>query len=356
MAWLYVPGLADSNLACPLPSPTTEVSVTSRGKVLSRPYSWSGWRKKQWPMRLFGTILQPSMATCFAESWISSLRDSRVSPTALPGNKADGTTRDATTLSLTHSGSSRSVPPPWCSSKMYQPGLLEGIFDQSGNDYQSWATRLRQEYSARRELAQATDESDVLSWPTPAVASSRQGTNQPDGRRGQTLLGASMGQKWPTPAAQNYKSGKTSQEYQDEKSRPLSVVAENWPTPRACSGERSSGMNRTELVDAWNTPTANDDRQREGNATGNRLNYPGLFRQAQGITTDGVSLRNILSDCYPQCPRLRLTLNPVFVTWLMGFPIGWINFEALETPWFHWLQRMRSELSRLLRGSGLEVE
>ena len=41
------------------------------------------------------------------------------------------------------------------------------------------------------------------------------------------------------------------------------------------------------------------------------------------------------------------TLNPRFVEWLMGFPIGWTAFEPSETAWPRWLRRMRSEILRL---------
>ncbi|MEZ5769946.1 MAG: DNA cytosine methyltransferase [Paracoccaceae bacterium] len=33
-----------------------------------------------------------------------------------------------------------------------------------------------------------------------------------------------------------------------------------WPTPRACSGTRSSGGNRTEMIRLWMTPTARDHK------------------------------------------------------------------------------------------------
>jgi hypothetical protein len=47
----------------------------------------------------------------------------------------------------------------------------------------------------------------------------------------------------------------------------------------------------------------------------------------------------------------RLTLNPLFVEWLMGWPIGWTDCGSAATGLFRWLQLMRSELSRLLQTS-----
>ena len=59
-------------------------------------------------------------------------------------------------------------------------------------------------------LTSATESGSSL--PTPTCAAAIQGVNQPDGKRGQTLLGAAKKQSWPTPCATDYKgSGKTGQ-------------------------------------------------------------------------------------------------------------------------------------------------
>ena len=41
------------------------------------------------------------------------------------------------------------------------------------------------------------------------------------------------------------------------------------------------------------------------------------------------------------------TLNPDFLDWLMGWPIGWSEPERPVTEWSHWLRRSRGALSRL---------
>jgi DNA (cytosine-5)-methyltransferase 1 len=46
--------------------------------------------------------------------------------------------------------------------------------------------------------------------------------------------------------------------------------------------------------------------------------------------------------------RSGLTLNPLFVEALMGWPIGWTDCGSAETALSPWLRLMRSELSRLL--------
>jgi site-specific DNA-cytosine methylase len=40
-------------------------------------------------------------------------------------------------------------------------------------------------------------------------------------------------------------------------------------------------------------------------------------------------------------------LNPLFVEWLMGWPIAWTDCDSAAMEWCRWRQRMRLELSRL---------
>lgn len=93
----------------------------------------------------------------------------------------------------------------------------------------------------------------------------------------------------------------------------------------------------------WPTPIATEARQ----------GY-----QAQ-INSDGQqSLSTIAMDfpfCAPDPPipagpkssPERRTLNPPFVEWLMGWPIGWTGSAPLETASSHWWQDMRGLLSQL---------
>lgn len=82
------------------------------------------------------------------------------------------------------------------------------------------------------------------------------------------------------------------------------------PTPRPCTGLRSSGMNRTEIqrvLQKWPTPRASDSRR------------PGMSRA-----------RADKPDSLPA--QLGGPLNPPWIEWLMGFPIGWTDCEGSATP------------------------
>jgi hypothetical protein len=93
-----------------------------------------------------------------------------------------------------------------------------------------------------------------------------------------------------------------------------------WPTPTVHGNHNRKGMSKNSgdglatAVKTWPTPTASD-------GTGG----PGSSGR-QG----GENLRTAVGG----------TLNPTWVEWLMGWPLGWTDLEPLETDKFReWLSR-----------------
>lgn len=144
---------------------------------------------------------------------------------------------------------------------------------------------------------------------------------------------------WPTPRTRDHHAeGSGANEM--ARSPSLAKIAQRaWSTPRPCSGERSSGLNRTEIMRQWSTPTARDwkDGVLIANKTKTRSN---LSRQAPRTNLDGNG----------SCAS-GLTLNPLFVEALMGWPVGWTDCASAVTGLSRWRRLMRCELSRLLRES-----
>lgn len=122
--------------------------------------------------------------------------------------------------------------------------------------------------------------------PTPTATSYGSNQGGAAGRVGKVRYSLSaMAQKGllPTPTARDWKDG-TAQSCQNvEPNGLLGRVVHLLPTPRACSGLRSSGMNRTELTTQQGVPGS---------------------------------------------------LNPAWVEWLMGFPEGWTDLGPSETRSF----------------------
>jgi hypothetical protein len=111
-----------------------------------------------------------------------------------------------------------------------------------------------------------------------------------EGSGGDDLATAVAKEQWPTPSARDYRSGKASVETLFKNARPLSEVAiarETVPTP--CVGG-------------------------DGETTHN---------QVSGQVRRQMAKAGVIGS-----------LEPEFVTWLMGWPRGWTGLDLLSlTPW-----------------------
>jgi DNA (cytosine-5)-methyltransferase 1 len=159
-------------------------------------------------------------------------------------------------------------------------------------------------------------------WPTPdARAAERINRSPSDGAAERPTL-ALASRLWPTPNTGESVSGHGrrggSGMADRQSSRDLEVQARGWPTP-AARDVKGANTNQTHATDQL------------ANVTARWSGPPGPRTSSAG---DLPSLST---------PRL----NPRFVEWLMGFPIGWTAFAASATEWSRWRLLMRSELSRL---------
>ena len=137
MSWLYVPGLAGSNLESNSPIPPLEPSVMWRGKPFL-PRSWyNAWRKGTWIRHLSGLTFEPSTAAHGMELWISSLRDSRANPSALPESYNEKTIHG--TFGLTSPESFESASRLSSSSRTSRPEPFLSL----GETFEQWASKCR---------------------------------------------------------------------------------------------------------------------------------------------------------------------------------------------------------------------
>jgi hypothetical protein len=108
-----------------------------------------------------------------------------------------------------------------------------------------------------------------------------------------------------------------------------------WPTPRSCSAmaatitpesawneKRNPNLETIVGQRMWPTPTCHNAKEQDSPAEATR-NTPTLCHMARG--GDMTQPRH---------------LNPAWVEWLMGWPIGWTDLKPLEMGKFHlWLQQ-----------------
>ncbi len=162
---------------------------------------------------------------------------------------------------------------------------------------------------------------------------------------------------WSTPKATDGAKGGPGQSYGSGGIPPLPAQAAQWPTPAAQNWKGSSEASITRA---------------DGISRMDILHYraeQGFTRPAPVITQDGqrfsphapisrplwvsmiashgrVVSRRILKG------RSRRRLNPLFVGWLMGWPIGHALCACSATEFTLWQQRMRGALSQLPMASG----
>ena len=124
---------------------------------------------------------------------------------------------------------------------------------------------------------------------------------------------------WPTPTTQDNIQVKG----KDKRGTTLGGAVRMWPTPTvACAtgGQTSRGGNRkNELLLAGAATAFPTPKNRDWKGKSQRGNY--------GNTT----------DCLPNAVHGG-QLNPTWVEWLMGWPLGWTDLSALATDKFQlWL-------------------
>jgi len=190
MAWLYLPGVEDSNSDSPLRSELiTEQSPTLKGNV--RPLrSWlRTWNAGGWIRLLSGMTLQPSQAMSLAHSWIRSTlsqQDSLASRGQSQAAKKEPMTSDGSGLS--YSDWFARYDPEASSWRTSQVSFMEELNTFSETWPRSGSLR-NGEVSERQTLAHHTEESESSSWATPTGRDYKDGSNPSDKVPTNALLG-----------------------------------------------------------------------------------------------------------------------------------------------------------------------
>jgi len=137
-------------------------------------------------------------------------------------------------------------------------------------------------------------------WATPAASDGQRGGTITDKMTGQSLPQmVNTPDKWPTPNARDWKDSGASQ---GNRQSPNLGTQVHWPTPRSCSAMAA---------------TLTDQGQR----------FPNL--ETVMAHTDQATIGG--------------KLNPTWVEWLMGWPLGWTDLKPLETDKSHCVPQQPGE-------------
>jgi hypothetical protein len=137
----------------------------------------------------------------------------------------------------------------------------------------------------------------------------------------QTIRGTEFGllEKWATPAV--YEDRSTVDQFQQR------MKTHN----RTVEGAELSMQVRMNAAGLWPTPCSTD--YKGSGKTGelrDRLDYA----VERGATK---------SKTYSEAPKNGGQLNPMWVEWLMGWPLGWTDLKPLETDKSHFVQQQHGE-------------
>lgn len=192
-------------------------------------------------------------------------------------------------------------------------------------------------------------EGEAIQWGTPQAHPRAQ---SPKAKHHGVEL-ANQVEQWQTPATDSFRS--RGGDHKDEMG--LDQQARHWATPQArdhmpahtperITAMKAEGHGMRNLNDEaahWPTPQASDDQRKATKASHQRM----LCNVTPHWSPDCPSPPDqVIRAGQPSSPERRV-LNPRFVEWLMGWPIGWTSFGPVETALSHWLPLMRGRLSTL---------
>lgn len=312
---------------------TLAASATWRGKLLP-PRRWSQlWRRAPWTRRLCSAMPEPSTAGAGVDEWLASLGEPRArtcpSPASVLGS-ADSApvssgTSSASSVTRSRSGSSGRTS-----------GEQLPLFQPSSRPSRQRATAALGVAFVRVMWEPRTDGPASSCWPTVTTSD---GTSWPG--HGAMMQGSpslrTMAVMWPTATAQRSGNNRGGAAGRVGPVRPSldslapEVTRGMWPTARASDGEKGGPNQRGSAGDLmlpsavvlWATATARDWKSGEHSEVTERRNARPLAEQAWRACRSGplapLMLKDGKSSSSPPPGSPRLSLNPAFVAWLMGW-------------------------------------
>lgn len=202
--------------------------------------------------------------------------------------------------------------------------------------------------SERVTSARPTAENDAGLWPTPNVPNGGRSCAHVTDWRGKSAyhngkkvqVGLEHAAKcWPTPLATDGSKGGPNQRGSKGDLRLASAVHQ-WPTPKANDAEKRGNFDASNprnglpaAVKSWPTPVATMSKGSSPNAL--------TRKDGQDRSNDRLDHAVMASN--------GGQLNPTWVEWLMGWPLGWTDLKPLATakcpsaPLLHGASSMKTE-------------
>ena len=258
----------------------------------SKPTLAQIWRLRAkdtpWVRRLFGRTLKPSTRTDFEIAYSSSLPDIRASLSVMPAGVGGARIQD-TYGRIARKLSEQQTLPLFGSKTCEGTSLSDS--KRSHKIYTTWVTELKREYSARRKLVRPTAANVSLFLPTPTTHAGYN-LSSPDAKIRYGLNMMERHNLWPTPRARESGDYTRDQGKKGKERLTLTGAARFWGPPKASDSKGSC-----------------------------RFGTKGHLRDA--------ARSNLKAQVME--PGVVGQLNPTWVEWLMGLPMGWTDLDFAGT-------------------------
>ena len=354
--------------------PMLEQSVMWREKSRQSQY-WSKQSKTNtWMMRLFGQIPQPLIAQRGLEKWIGSLEDSHANHGQLQEKEKESKTKDGS--GMTSANSFAHYDQKESSWKTYQASLLDMELTPYSDRFPKWGMMQNGEVSKLPMSELPTGENVYSYWRTSQASDGEGGTKEMrEGVNSRYKLrdhSANVVANWMTPNTmdsmppkskeamdkqyQGVRKGRTQPSNLREQIIPQ-LHNKDWKTPtthdfiehnqmelnekgrrkpKKGKTDHSVGLGDQVKITNWMTPMASQEGDKMGSATLSRQVRTDIVwskRKSQSSLQDPrTQYGQTSSDNTQNSPQpwKNLRLNPMFVEWLMGWPLGYTELTDLE--------------------------
>ncbi len=341
MSYIYSQALVAASL--PASCLGTEQSAPLNGSPTPKPCLWHD--KTMEPSRLsrFGMTCKPltdDHGAALLTSWQAGFR----AKTSAPQAKALALTASEAECGATWPASLAKLDPDTSSWKTHQHSLLGGL-DEFSQTWPRWGLMRNGECWERATLAPRISESASGLWPTPdahmgtggRVSATYPTRTRPSGSKQQITLKDAV--KWNTPAKKLLWPTPTQDSATDRAKRyaqgglPLTAAV-------AASLAPAADMSlTTSCLESTGAPTAKVRTYPTATATATA--YKGWSPNHNRADTDDRLDYTIEREGFtPGQTTPPMRLNPDWVEWLMGWPIGHTDLKPLETAKYQeWLQQ-----------------
>ena len=307
MAWLYVPGLEDLSEELNQSFLDQEPFAMSKGKPIQL-RSWRlRWKRDHFLKHLSGLMCEPSMANRGVARFLSSLEDSHVNPIQKRGNnwpirihEICGRTLPAPLARLDHTSSS------WKTSQM----SLSGHYPHFSKTFPKWGMMRRGVLWQLPKLAHPTNDPVGSYLPTPTTQANMLCDSMSHSKAHRNLNQLI----WPTPTVNHIRN-------HNEPVKNYEKRVQDWKEGKT---KGKPGISLGVAVRKFATPTVTDAANMPMRKVAKESLAKGNWR--------GIDLRTSAQLIPSKIPFQNTgKLNPQWVEWLMGWPIGFTECEHVGT-------------------------